>query len=390
MSSYEQTSLRASIINLVKNLLGAGMLSLPLAIAICGDFRVGLALIVLCGIMNASTFILVGSCCRMTGERTYRGLFTSVFGQRRVWMIDLTIMLNSTFACLALMILVGDFTSRCISGLLGYDVPRAVGIFVFGFGFILPLCLFDNLKSLRVTSGLGILATLYTFLFVLSQALYRDSYIVTTERSYGVLKSWALFCTSFMAHYNAPRFYTELHNPTLKRFTLLVLLSFSLVAVIYVFFAWAGFAVFGSSVKGDVLESFESSSAYLQLAWISMALSLTFTYPFVFTALKDSFAQLVPHANLKVFIFSAISASIIIASCIDDVSGFNAIKGATSACILSFIIPPAMYLRAVTDSRPLIDGNSSCIASMFIARLILLIGCPLGIASVLYLIVSNT
>jgi hypothetical protein len=51
--------------------------------------------------------------------------------------------------------------------------------------------------------------------------------------SLSALRSWSLFCTAFFCHYNAPRFFSELENPTPRRCLILVFVSFSIVTSVY-------------------------------------------------------------------------------------------------------------------------------------------------------------
>ncbi len=59
-----------------------------------------------------------------------------------------------------------------------------------------------------------------------------------------------------MAHFNAPKFYTELKNNTVKRYNILVSSSFAISIAIFTAIACAGFLTFGSASSGLILNNY--------------------------------------------------------------------------------------------------------------------------------------
>ena len=59
-----------------------------------------------------------------------------------------------------------------------------------------------------------------------------------------------------MAHFNAPKFYTELKNNTVKRYNILVSSSFAISIAIFAAIASAGFLTFGSASSGLILNNY--------------------------------------------------------------------------------------------------------------------------------------
>jgi len=378
-----QSTLIVSIVNLTKNMLGAGMLSVPLGMALCGDLCLSVTLLLLAGAASGASFLMIGRCCRVTGEKTFRGICGSLLGPRSIWVIESLIFANATFACIALVVLIGDFSNRSVSSLLSLEVPRSACIIFVGSFLLIPLSLLSSLESLKFSSLLGLFATLYTFLFVCADAFNSPPRGAGVDWHISALKSWALFCTSFQCHYNAPRFFSELQNPTPGRFLLLTFLSFGGVTLVYLAFGLAGFRVFGTAVRGNVLESYEHATLGSMLAWLSMAVSLTFTYPLVFASLKESIGGLCGRSRWVTILL--VSLTMLVASCDYDVSLFNAVKGATSASLLAFIIPPLLLIRATESTQRLLTTRYSTLLNI---GCYLMMGCGggLGLASVVYLL----
>ena len=67
-------TLPQSSFNLVKNIVGAGVLSLPAGLAAGTGLYVGLAIAALLGAYSMWTFSIIGRLCAATGERSFNGL----------------------------------------------------------------------------------------------------------------------------------------------------------------------------------------------------------------------------------------------------------------------------------------------------------------------------
>lgn len=380
-----ESSLSVSILNLVKNMLGAGMLSIPLAMLLCGDIRLGVLLLCLAGLCSGLSFMMVGSCCRITGERSYRGVCSALLGDQFIWLVDCVVLANSAIACTAIMVLIGDFSHRAISGLTGLDVSRSLCLLLAGSGIVTPLCMLSSFSALKYSSVLGLVATGYAFAYVAVDGLSHQGRPIDGQVTVSVLKAWALFCTSFLCHYNAPVFFYQLESPSPKRFRIMTATAFSTVCIVYIIFGLAGYRIFGHDLKGNVLESYTQSTVPLLFAWAAMAFSLIFTYPLVFASLKESMNELVPGGQTSLSVILAVVLTMVAALIEDDVSLFNAIKGATSACILAFVIPALLVIKATQSTQRLLSSTRFSRVSVFGARMLLVIGGSLGLASVVYL-----
>lgn len=88
-------------------------------------------------------------------------------------------------------------------------------------------------------------------------------------------------------HYNAPRFFCELRNATLSKFTNVVSGSFGASALIYITIAGAGFLTFGGSCDGYVLNNYSPHDPLATLCRIAIALSVLMTYPICFIGFRD-------------------------------------------------------------------------------------------------------
>lgn len=146
------------VFNLVKAIVGVGVLSLPAGIAAFGSapsaLIPALSLIALIGVLSAYGFALIGKVCAYTGARSYREAWESSVGPSTAWIPAWSATLKTMLACLAFsMVLADTFTTLLpVPTAARNKVLLAVTTFI-----LLPLCWMKDLKSLAPFSLLGVM-----------------------------------------------------------------------------------------------------------------------------------------------------------------------------------------------------------------------------------------
>ena len=95
-----------------------------------------------------------------------------------------------------------------------------------------------------------------------------------------------------MAHFNAPKFYSELKDNTIDRVNVVVASSFGISIAMFAAIACLGFLTFGSACSGLILNNYSTKDGLMSLSRVAVAISLVFSYPLVFTGLKDGLMDL--------------------------------------------------------------------------------------------------
>jgi len=95
-----------------------------------------------------------------------------------------------------------------------------------------------------------------------------------------------------MSHFNAPKFYNELKDNTVKRFNLLVGSSFGISIIAYIIMAAFGFLTFGSGSSGLILNNYSTKDTLIGFSRIAVAVSLVFSYPLAFAGFRDGVLDL--------------------------------------------------------------------------------------------------
>ena len=101
----EGASVAASTVNLVKSIVGAGVLALPAGVAAFSDAGPALwpatALITALGAASAYSFGVLGRVCGAYDAETYKDAWARSVGEKSAWVVTLCCTLTPFLACLA-------------------------------------------------------------------------------------------------------------------------------------------------------------------------------------------------------------------------------------------------------------------------------------------------
>eukprot|EP00931_Biecheleriopsis_adriatica_P068362 TRINITY_DN42328_c0_g1_i1.p1 TRINITY_DN42328_c0_g1~~TRINITY_DN42328_c0_g1_i1.p1 ORF type:complete len:494 (+),score=62.16 TRINITY_DN42328_c0_g1_i1:66-1547(+) len=297
-SETGDSSIGLSVATLLKNMIGAGIFSLPIGLKHASPLP-GMAILGAIGLLSAGSYWMIGHCCITWGVTSFRELWNRVLGRRSAWIIDVTIFLNGWITLVCYIVLIGDFTTKSFDGLLGADHflarSRVLNQSVITLAVLLPLSLAEDLKALAFTSVLGLGVLVYVVVLVIRDSwLHRPAewgFDVSWKWQMGAFEAIALYTHAFVAHYNAPKVFSELINPTHARWTVLVLAAYGSAFLIYANFAWAGLCRFEDSVEGNILRNY-GPEFFVLLAWLGMGFSIAFTYPLVFNSTREAAVNL--------------------------------------------------------------------------------------------------
>ncbi|OEU16215.1 hypothetical protein FRACYDRAFT_208094 [Fragilariopsis cylindrus CCMP1102] len=370
----EGASIPNEVFNLVKGIVGVGVLSLPAGVAAFGSapsaFIPAGILIAVIGILSGYGFALIGKVCAYTGAKSYREAWSRTVGEGTSWIPAYSVTFKTFLACLAFSMVLADTFSSLL------ETTRNTTLLVVTALVLLPLCLLKNLKSLAPFSLLGVMGMAYTAV-AMTVRLLDGSYsnegklveqITSNLRpQFGNLgaasvlspNALILVCmlsTAYMAHFNAPKFYLELKQNTLPRFNKVVGLGFGISIFLMGFITMVGFLTFGKSCDGLVLNNYAGTDMWMGMSRIAVAVSLVFSYPLAFTGCRDGFLDL---AKIPVDKRSARTLNLVTvmllgvitsAACkLRDVSFVLAFGGATLGNALTYVYPALMYRAVVAQ-----------------------------------------
>lgn len=371
------------IFNLIKSIIGAGVLSLPAGIAAYGNAPSAIIpatiLITIMGCISGYTFSLIARICQQTNAISYSDSWNKCMSTKTSWLVSL----SSTLDCLAgnltySMVLAETFHDLLTT--LGIMTTRSNALLVLTSTILLPLCLVKNSSSLAPFSLIGILGMVYTGI-VIAIRYFGKSYSTTsvpigkfvshltskpTFGSVGAMGAFSpkssilisMLSTAYIAHFNAPKFYRELKNNTLSRFNIVVATSFGISILFYAAVTAMGFLTFGSATAGMILSNYSTQDKLLSLSRFAVGLSLIFSYPLLFVGARDGLLDLIGMPESKrtnilrntmtVGLVAAITA---LALVVTDLAFVASMSGALLGTALIFIYPTLMF-RAVVKKNP--------------------------------------
>ena len=313
------TSVSASVVNLFKNIVGSGVLALAAGVAAFSGSPLALVpsllILLAVGAVSAYTYSSIARVGAAVGASSYRETWMKVYGEKTTVLTDLTVIFMTACAGLSYAIILGDSFAGIsqLAGASGMLAKSNFWILLLSAVILLPLALLRDLSSLAVGSLIGTAGTLYTALFCFLRLF--DGTYKAGGKYFGALAESAkpafsaptaasplinpsmfvlisMLASAFLAHYNAPKFYSELEAPAdgsskLPRFNLVVALGFLGAAVVMGSVMAGGFLTFGSASQGLILNSYATGDPLAFLARLGIGMSIIFSYPLNFVGLRD-------------------------------------------------------------------------------------------------------
>ena len=302
-TGYHNASLFGSILNLIKNLIGASMLAMPYGASLSGIVP-SFVICMIIGTLSAFTFSLLGLLCAESRTDTYRQVCERYLGPRWGVAVDVILSMYALPTCIGYCV----FTCDCMQVMLVEIFPDAHSSFLTSRAFIaiiitifilIPLCSFSKIQSLTFTSILGLGAILYCYIFVATDLAEHSDVIATNVKSHlwlppsgsplGLFPIANIYAACFLVQYNSPKFYFELRKPSAKRFVLLSFVASAVVVLMCGSFAIMGVARFGFETPSNLLKKYKSAYA----VWTATTLALITTYPFDFDAGRRSLVSMI-------------------------------------------------------------------------------------------------
>lgn len=159
-------SIPAEVFNLIKLIVGAGVLGLPAGIAAFGNHPSALlpSFILFCiiGGLAGYGFALIGAVCAATQARSYRQAWRDAVGDASSWLPATACLLVTCCSVLTNSMIQADTIPSILKAFTGITVSRNTGLLGVTLTVLLPLCLMRELKSLAPFSLIGIFGMIYT------------------------------------------------------------------------------------------------------------------------------------------------------------------------------------------------------------------------------------
>jgi len=286
------------------------MLALPMGMAAGTGWIPALSIILILAMASGYTFSLVGWSCFYTKESDFKSLWSHAFGHKTAYVLEAGIGVLCFLVVIIYAGIIGDVFTPILHNMGLPEVlnHRWLNICIVSAGILLPLSLLENLSSLAFTSFLGVLSVLYTLVFMTIRA-FDGSYIPGAaflesideylRPAFESESLWAInpkvlvlisnLGLAFIAHYNAPRYFTELEGRSPFRFQKMVYTSFGILGILYCSVAAVGYKTFGDNCASNITLNYASHDILAALGRFATGISILFGFPLTFIGLVDGF-----------------------------------------------------------------------------------------------------
>ncbi|KAL7436920.1 hypothetical protein ACHAXM_005508 [Skeletonema potamos] len=301
--------------------------------------------------------------------------------------LAVTCTFKTCFAVLSYSMILGD-TIRALLMTVGIETTRTLALLGVTGTTLLPLCLLKNLSSLAPFSLVGIAGMFYTTIamairylggsYKVGQAAVKGSKVAAVpagkfladvaanyQPQFGNLGASAalspnvfiLICmlsTAYMAHFNAPKFFIELKDNTIKRYNTVVGTSFGISILLFTLIGTLGFLTFGSASSGLILNNYAGTDVLMSLSRVAVTISIIFSFPLAFVGARDGWLDLlkVPmdkrtDSVLTKTTVAILSGITLIATQLKELAFIMSFAGATLGNALIYVYPALMFRAAV-------------------------------------------
>jgi len=362
-------SVFSTVINTVKGIMGAGILTLSWAFYFSSLYPGLICTFFMCAI-SMYGFYLIGLVSDKTGAGTFGGMWSKLYGSGMAWIPDMVIVL---------------FSSACIIGYLivckGY-IPQGLAVFGIapmpGFVYVLgstAVVLYFNYQSdlsiLTPTSMIGNFSIFYTTFLLLAfwaatpVSDYSDWDAMVLQP--GLFVTLPTMAFSFNGHFGAPGMYQQLAGKSPKKWAKVTFLGFGLCLPLVFVCALSGFFTFGSEQllkQSNVLMAPSMKGPPVMVAFIGMSLAVLFGVPIHTNAVRTALDGILvrglgldKESKMRFTLISVIITVVtnLVALSMDNLGLVVAVNGAVCATLMMYILPAMMYMKfAVVSAAPLI------------------------------------
>mmetsp|Transcript_53478 Transcript_53478/g.154223 ORF Transcript_53478/g.154223 Transcript_53478/m.154223 type:complete len:381 (+) Transcript_53478:2-1144(+) len=323
------------------------------------------------------TFSLMGRVCLATGSVTHKECGERSSGPRMAQIMSITLLFKTAGTCLSYAIVIGDSFSRILHyfGCVGLLTCRQAVLVVVVVGVLVPLCLQRDLSVLSYTSLLGLVFEVLVVCFM--QLRYLDGSYAPGGKFYSMIDEryapvfddgvdyWGTSITTFVllgnlssafiAHYNAPKFFSQMKVQTVSHFNSAVTLAFLFSLMIYLWIMAVGYLTFGTAADGLILNNYAESDWGATVARAAIGFAVVFGFPLAFTALRDSTISTFNLDRQSTGVFRAVTFCLLlpiasVACFVRDLGLVNSLLGAFFGGMIVLAYPGLLTYFAGTNT----------------------------------------
>ncbi|KAJ9461504.1 Vacuolar amino acid transporter 7 [Diplonema papillatum] len=294
-------SVLGTYINILKNIVGSGMLAIPYAFSLAG-YGTGLAMFVLIQVAAVTNLYFIMKSCDMVravgvDPTSYLSMANTAWGTRAGQLVEVVVTCYTWSTLIAYGVLFVQFFQDPIDGLGAPGwVSGKVFILCVSFVVLLPLCCMEHIEMLKLTSVAGNAVLAYTVCLVIAHYFehgHQESAgpAVPFSAGLGLLQALPTLVFAYNFHYNMPVYYRDLRERSIRKMVFIILAVYATVTVMYVAIALAGYFAFADETKSNIVNNLPHGAS-VTVCKILLGIMILFTFPVIQYATRGSISRL--------------------------------------------------------------------------------------------------
>lgn len=280
-------TVKSSVINLVKTIVGAGLLAIPYAFKSDGVL-VGVLLVLLAAITSGFGLIVLGKCSKTLinpRDSSFFSLCMLTYPSLSP-LFDLAMITQCFGVGLSYLVLIGDLFPGLLGGQRDWWIVSSSSV-------VVPLCLLKKLDSLKYSSIIGLLALAYLSLLILSTFVYEytsghyeqvrgDVSWWSVYDFTGLTSTFSIIIFAYTGSMNLFSIVNELRDNSVRNISTVVNRSIAIATTFFIVVALAGYLTFGSNTLGNIMLNYDDSSIYVHVGKFCLGSMALLTFPLLF------------------------------------------------------------------------------------------------------------
>ncbi len=174
--------------------------------------------------------------------------------------------------------------------------------------------------------------------------------MIAGAKDWFLLASLLSYC--FVTHYNAPKYYSELNDPSLPRFSQMATSSYLFAAVLYIISMSLGLAIFGKESQSFILNNLSSRDPLAFIARLAFGASVLGSFPLIFIGMRNWFVEKWGEKRGKKGYIKRVTSILLVVICalttqFTDIGFVGSLSGAMFGVTMAFVFPAIIYLRTL-------------------------------------------
>ncbi|CAR25057.1 Avt7p [Lachancea thermotolerans CBS 6340] len=274
-----------STVNMVKTIVGAGMLAVPYAFKSDG-ILVGTALTIVGAVTSGFGLFVLAKCSKTLINPRASSFFTlcSITYPSLSLIFDFAMFVQCYGVGLSYLVLVGDLFPGVVGGTRrGWIIGSTLAT--------VPLSLIKRLDGLKYSSILGLFAVAYLVCLILGSFLkdvvlsenYREfrgdvSWIGVYDKK-GLVSTFTIIVFAFTASMNLFSIINELKDNSMQNINKVITSSISTSAALFLSVGVCGYLTFGSNVVGNIMLNYDPESIWTTIGKLCLGTMVILSFP---------------------------------------------------------------------------------------------------------------